>query len=159
TGLGTPHFMAPEQFRNAKEVDKLSDAYGLATTLYAAVTGKLPYAGCKAVGAWAKKLRADLPSERQSGPTLSERLESTIKQGSPGEADKRTASCHAFVDSLTRDTGPTPLRAAYGRAANPIPTARTPARTPMPLAAPARHKAPETKPETGPDEEQGDRLG
>ena len=38
-GLGTPHFMAPEQFRNAKYVDIRSDIYSLAATLYMMVTG------------------------------------------------------------------------------------------------------------------------
>src|SRR5207237_8333244 len=45
-GLGTPHYMAPEQFRNAKGVDVRGDVYSLAATLYAAVTGVVPFANC-----------------------------------------------------------------------------------------------------------------
>jgi serine/threonine protein kinase len=33
-GLGTPHFMAPEQFRNAKNADVRCDIYSLGATLY-----------------------------------------------------------------------------------------------------------------------------
>src|SRR5438045_4059541 len=43
-GLGTPHFMAPEQFRNAKQADVRCDVYSLAATLYALVTGETPFA-------------------------------------------------------------------------------------------------------------------
>src|SRR5437867_9887933 len=33
-GLGTPHFMAPEQFKNAKNADARCDVYSLGATLY-----------------------------------------------------------------------------------------------------------------------------
>ena len=42
-GLGTPHFMAPEQFRNAKNADVRCDIYCLGATLYMMVTGELPF--------------------------------------------------------------------------------------------------------------------
>src|SRR5262249_1895322 len=42
-GLGTPHFMAPEQFRNAKNADVRCDIYSLGATLYMMVTGELPF--------------------------------------------------------------------------------------------------------------------
>ena len=42
-GLGTPHFMAPEQFKEAKSVDVRCDVYSLGATLYMMVTGALPF--------------------------------------------------------------------------------------------------------------------
>ncbi|RLB65628.1 MAG: hypothetical protein DRI90_01470 [Deltaproteobacteria bacterium] len=41
--MGTPHYMSPEQSRNAKVVDARSDVWGLAATLYHALSGQVPF--------------------------------------------------------------------------------------------------------------------
>lgn len=41
--LGTPSYMAPEQFENTKNVDKRADIYSVGVMLYEMVTGKKPY--------------------------------------------------------------------------------------------------------------------
>src|SRR5258708_39679515 len=43
TGLGTPNYMAPEQFQDAKRVDVRCDIYSLGATLYRALTGLMPF--------------------------------------------------------------------------------------------------------------------
>jgi serine/threonine-protein kinase len=43
--MGTPHFMAPEQARDAKNVDARADVYGYAATFFAAATGRRPFEG------------------------------------------------------------------------------------------------------------------
>src|ERR1700730_15500037 len=52
--LGTPCFMAPEQFHDAKRIDRRCDVYGLAATLYKALTGESPY-NSRALGATVRK--------------------------------------------------------------------------------------------------------
>ena len=42
-GMGTPRFMAPEQFEDAKHAGDQADVYALAATLYFALSGRAPY--------------------------------------------------------------------------------------------------------------------
>ncbi|MCA9556711.1 MAG: serine/threonine protein kinase, partial [Myxococcales bacterium] len=41
--MGTPFFLAPEQARNAKDVDPRADLYAVGVILYHSLTGALPY--------------------------------------------------------------------------------------------------------------------
>ena len=43
TVMGTPHYMAPEQLRDSKQVDGRSDVWGIAATLYHALSGFTPF--------------------------------------------------------------------------------------------------------------------
>jgi serine/threonine protein kinase len=100
-GLGTPHFMAPEQFRNAKHADIRCDIYSLGATLYQMVTGELPFRSTGPLDAWMKKIQNDLTSPRQLVPELSERIDWAILRAMSADADKRPATCREFVEDLT----------------------------------------------------------
>ncbi|MCS7168341.1 MAG: protein kinase [Gemmatales bacterium] len=109
-GLGTPHFMAPEQFRNAKHADVRCDVYALGATLYMLVTGQLPFRGCSPLDAWIRKIHNDLPSPRQLRAELSERVDWAIRRAMSADPDKRPADCREFVEDLLghriREAGP-----------------------------------------------------
>jgi len=100
-GLGTPHFMAPEQFRNAKNADTRCDIYSLGATLYQMVTGELPFRSNGPLDAWMKKIHNELVPPRQIVPDLSERLDWAIRRAMSADPDKRPASCREFVEDVT----------------------------------------------------------
>lgn len=100
SGLGTPNFMAPEQFADAKSVGPRSDVYSLAATLYAAVTGLLPFAAKTPFATLVKKER-DIPSARAAVPGLSERLDHAIRNALHPNAKERPRSCMEFFKLLT----------------------------------------------------------
>jgi serine/threonine protein kinase len=100
-GLGTPHFMAPEQFRNAKNADIRCDIYSLGATLYQMVTGELPFRSTGPLDAWMKKIQNDLTPPRKLVPELSERVEWAILRAMSADPQRRPASCREFVEDLT----------------------------------------------------------
>jgi serine/threonine protein kinase len=100
-GLGTPHFMAPEQFRNAKGADARCDIYSLAATMYQVVTGDPPFKSCGLLDAWMKKIQNDLTPPREVNPGLSERLDWAIRRGMSADPERRPLTCREFVEDLT----------------------------------------------------------
>lgn len=104
SGLGTPNFMAPEQFADAKRADELCDLYSLAATLYMAVTGELPFRArnAHAVAAMYKlKLANEIVAPRTLVPELSERVEAAILRAMKANRAQRFASVPEFLNALT----------------------------------------------------------
>jgi serine/threonine protein kinase len=100
-GLGTPHFMAPEQFRNAKSADARCDIYSMGATLYMLVTGELPFKSCGPLDAWMKKIHNEITPARQLAPNLSERTDWAIRRAMSADPEQRPATCKEFVEDLT----------------------------------------------------------
>ena len=101
-GLGTPHFMAPEQFRNAKKADVRCDVYSLGATLYMMVTGELPFRSTNGpLDAWMKKINNELDAPRKLVPRLSDRLDWAIRRAMSPDPVRRPESCREFVEDLT----------------------------------------------------------
>jgi eukaryotic-like serine/threonine-protein kinase len=121
--LGTPNFMAPEQFEDARRADARSDLYSLAATLYMMVTGELPFRArsARAVGTiYKKKMANDLAPPRQLVPELSAQLESQILRAMHVDRDERHASVLEFLECL-------PVETTVSVPATPEPVPETPA--------------------------------
>lgn len=114
-GLGTPYFMAPEQFGDAKNVGVTCDVYSLGATLYAAVTGELPFFA-KAIGLmFKKKMGNDLRPPRELVRSLSERVDLAIRRALRADPQQRQASCREFIEALTMSSGQEPTAPAKPR--------------------------------------------
>jgi serine/threonine protein kinase len=99
-GLGTPDFMAPEQFRNAKNASIRCDVYSLAATLYQMLTGRLPFDEEEPVKAMMRKLKNDFTPPGELVPELSERTDWAIRRGMSADPEQRPASCREFAEDL-----------------------------------------------------------
>jgi serine/threonine protein kinase len=103
--LGTPYFMAPEQFEDARAVDRRCDVYGLGATLYMAVTGEIPFKGRGYMDTVRRKLARELVSPRQLVPALSPRTEQAILRALNERPTQRPASCLDFLVELRGEDG------------------------------------------------------
>ncbi len=111
-GLGTPNFMAPEQFSDAKHADARCDVYSLGATLYMALTGVLPFRARGVMGVLKKKLNNDLVPPRQLVPVMSPWIETAICRAMDVNPRVRPASCLEFLEELNGD-GPRPETTAH----------------------------------------------
>lgn len=100
-GLGTPHFMSPEQFRNAKNADVRCDIYSLGATLYQMVTGELPFKSCGPLDAWMKKIHNELAAPREVIPELSQRIDWAIRRAMSPDPQQRPSTCREFLEDVT----------------------------------------------------------
>jgi serine/threonine protein kinase len=119
-GLGTPHFMAPEQFRNAKNADVRCDIYSLGATLYMMVTGDLPFKSNGPLDAWMKKIHNEITGPRKVNPEITERVDWAIRRAMNADPEKRPASCREFVEDLTGHSTRKVTAADSGAVANDI---------------------------------------
>ena len=98
--LGTLPYMAPEQVRDAGEVDGRGDLWALGVVLYEMLTGQLPFGGEHELTTVARILREDPvpPSRlRQELPAAAGKIVMTLLQKEPA---KRYPSADALLQDL-----------------------------------------------------------
>ena len=104
-GLGTPHFMAPEQFKQAKHADVRCDVYSLGATLYAMVTGVAPFKGKNPLESYMKKASNDFVPPDQLNSSLSPQVVATILAAMDNDPARRPGSAKAFAQLLMGKIG------------------------------------------------------
>jgi len=98
--MGTVDYMAPEQARDAKNVDLRADIYSLGCTLYFLITGRAP----APVGSAAEKLlwhqTQVLPPLSSSGSQSTPRLDALLAALLAKKPENRPSSMHAVATEL-----------------------------------------------------------
>jgi serine/threonine protein kinase len=115
-GMGTPNFMAVEQFKDAKHVDVRCDVYSLGATLYMAVSGRLPFDASNIAAILSRKLKNDLAPPGPIAPNVSEQTSRAIRRAVEAEPEKRQRSCLEFIAELPSKSSPAALPVPARRA-------------------------------------------
>ncbi|MFV0441988.1 MAG: serine/threonine protein kinase [Planctomycetaceae bacterium] len=100
TGLGTPHYMPPEQARNAKHVDHRCDIYALGCTLYHFITGQLPFSGETIVELITSKEQGKFKSARRINSEVPERLDLIIDKALAKDPAHRYQTMQELINDL-----------------------------------------------------------
>jgi len=114
-GLGTPNFIAPEQFGDAKNADVRCDIYSLGATLYMALTGEMPFNAPGLSAILQMKMTDTIRAPRKLVPSLSEHVDFAVRRAMQVEPERRFASCPELIAALTGDTNLTKNGSAIRR--------------------------------------------
>jgi eukaryotic-like serine/threonine-protein kinase len=87
--LGTPVYMAPEQFQNTRNVDKRADIYSIGVVLYEAVTGKKPFPSSLSPDTLAKIQNGQYERPRKVNPKVSRFAAHIVKRTMKVRTDRR----------------------------------------------------------------------
>lgn len=100
TILGTPHYMAPEQFTAKETVDARADIYSLGVVAYEMLTGKRPFNADTPMAVLMAHLNESPPDPRAVNPNLDAGVCDAMLKALAKSPDDRFDSAGAFVQSL-----------------------------------------------------------
>jgi TPR repeat protein/serine/threonine protein kinase len=100
--MGTPRYMAPEQFASARRVDRRADVYSLGAVLYGLVTGAMPYKDHSSVYAVMQAIGRGEPClpPRRRNPSVTPSISSIIECAMAWEPAARYDDMESFSADL-----------------------------------------------------------
>lgn len=101
-GIGTPHFMSPEQARDAHSVDHRADIYSLGITLLYLLTGKRPFDGKSSYSIVLAHSTEPLPSGLELGTELPSNVEALIRHMAAKKPEDRYANYADLIADIRR---------------------------------------------------------
>jgi len=100
--LGTPSYMAPEQFNDSKSVDLRADIYSMGVMLYEMVTGKKPFPGNYSPETLAKIQKGKYLPPQKHNPSVSKFAVKIIRKCMKSKAEKRYKDLNRVILLLER---------------------------------------------------------
>ncbi len=100
--MGTPGFMAPEQFENAAGADARSDVYAVGATLYFLLSGRLPHDGNTSEALVASMLSAPAQPLARVAPHVPASLCTVVDHALASEPSARWQDAQSFGAALQR---------------------------------------------------------
>ena len=101
TGMGTVSYMAPEQFLDAKKVDRRADIYALGMTLYEMVAGQLPWERSETEFViMQRKANGSLPPPTDFYPHIPKFVIDSIAKATAVSIADRFTDCEQFILAL-----------------------------------------------------------
>jgi len=104
TTMGTPSYMAPEQFTKSYKPDPRADLYSCGAILYKMVTGRTPFKGKNSSETIARVLDDPVPDPLEAVPDLPAKVRDLIVKSMQKDPSKRFGSADEFrqevVDAL-----------------------------------------------------------
>jgi serine/threonine-protein kinase len=110
TALGSPRYMAPEQWQSASTVDARADIYALGAVTYEMLTGKIPLAGLPLQELIKRIAAGSIPSPRELRPDLPDALCRVVLKALRPHPDERYPTAVHFAAAL-RGATPTAMSA------------------------------------------------
>ncbi|HEU5345826.1 MAG TPA: protein kinase [Ktedonobacterales bacterium] len=153
--MGTPAYMAPEQFDDSRRVGPSADIYGLGMVAYEMVTGHVAFGATSWAQVMKRQLQEPPASPRASRADLPEPAAMAIVRALGKDPAQRFASATEFAEAfalglhgqwaagMTRFIAPAPgalLAAGGGVAANALTQPGWPATPPAPLTPTTRRR-------------------
>ncbi len=133
--MGTPRYMAPEQVKNARDVDNRTDIYAVGLTIYEMICGKSPFEDLRDYDLLKAQIEEAPPALSTYRPDTPPALEEVILTALAKNPDDRYADAAAFMQALT----------ALGDLPNDAPATALKTETPTKTKAKAKAK-PKPKP-------------
>lgn len=101
TGIGSVHYISPEQARGGYS-DERSDIYSLGITMYEMVTGRVPFEGDTNVAIALMHIQNEMIPPRQLYPDIFPSFEKIILKASQKKPERRYLTAAALIADLNR---------------------------------------------------------